>query len=240
MANTVRICLTPALYDLYRSPGSVVVVVDILRATTAICTALAHGARNVIAVASVEEALVYQNQSNVILAAERGGEIVPGFPYGNSPLAYVNNPEIVGKTLVMSTTNGTQAIAAAAKDGEVLIGCFGNLSELVHHISKINKDLLILCSGWKGRFNLEDTLFAGALAEKILNFGYAMDSDSDAVIAATQLYGIAKNDMHTYLKNTSHHNRLFHLNLNEDVDYCLKQDHIAGVPALMTNHTIQL
>lgn len=235
----VRICVSPALYPLYREPGSTIVVVDVLRATSAICAALQHGIKGVIPVAGVDDGKVYQGEE-YILAAERGGEVVGGFSYGNSPLSYINNPEISGKTLVLSTTNGTQAIEAARNDGPLCIGAFNNLTVLSQWLSQQQNDVMILCAGWKNRMNLEDTLFAGALSHLLLQDGYQLDIDSDAVLMAQLLYTTNQHDLLKFLERSSHRNRLAKLNLEEDVQYCMTPDTTSVVPFLQDKTLVNI
>ncbi len=221
------------MYELYRQEEGITVVVDIFRATTAICTALQNGVVEVIPVASIHDAKRYSNDDDVIIAAERGGEVVEGFKYGNSPLSYINNPEIVGKSLVLTTTNGTQAIEAAKTDGELVIGAFSNLKVLTEWLIKEDQDVMILCAGWKNRLNLEDGLFAGAVVDILLNAGYEFDIDSDAAIITRLLYTTSKNDMGKFLENSSHRNRLKNLHLEKDIDYCLQLNTCNVVPKLL-------
>lgn len=228
----VRVCISPALYELYRQQDGITVVVDILRATSAICTALQNGVNEVIPVASVHDAKMYSSDEDVRIAAERGGEVVEGFVYGNSPLSYINNPDIVGKTLVLTTTNGTQAIEAARNDGELVVGAFCNLDVLSAWLIEQKMDVMILCSGWKNRLNLEDTLFAGALVDILLRNGFSYDIDSDAAITAQVIYQTGKNDMLKFLENSSHRNRLKNLHLEKDVEYCLTPNTCKVVPKL--------
>lgn len=229
----IRVCVSPALYELYRQAEGITVVVDVFRATSAICTALQNGVNEVIPVASIHDAKRYSNDEDMIIAAERGGEVVDGFKYGNSPLSYINNPEIVGKSLVLTTTNGTQAIDAARNDGELVIGAFCNLKVLADWLIKENQDVMILCSGWKNKLNLEDTLFAGALVDILLKEGFDFDIDSDAAITARLLYTTAQNDMGKFLENSSHRNRLKNLHLEKDIEYCLQLNTCNVVPKLI-------
>lgn len=231
----VRVCISPALYDIYRQADGITVVVDIFRATSAICAALQHGVNEIIPVASIHDAKRYAQDDDVIIAAERGGEVVDGFVYGNSPLSYINNPEIVGKSLVLTTTNGTQAIDAAKNDGDLVIGAFCNLKVLTDWLIKQNQDVMILCSGWKNRLNLEDTLFAGALVDQLLQAGFEFDIDSDAAITARLLFTSSKNNFESFLEHSSHRNRLKNLNLEKDIQYCLELNTCNVVPKLIGN-----
>lgn len=235
----IRICLTPALYPIYRDDNSIVVIVDIFRATSAICTALHHGMTSVIPVAAIEEAQKYPG-NGYIVAAERGGEVVDGFAYGNSPLSYRNNPEIIGKKLVLTTTNGTQAIAAAGNAAALCVGAFSNITPLSSWLVSQQKDVMILCAGWKNRLNLEDTIFAGALTRLLLNQGFTLDIDSDAALTALTLFEQSKTDINRFLEPSSHRQRLSKLNLHEDIDYCLQWDTTSVVPVLINGELINI
>jgi 2-phosphosulfolactate phosphatase len=235
----IRICLSPALYPLYREENSITVVVDILRASSAICAALQHGVKKIIPVADLDEALQFEGP-DVIRAAERGGEVVSGFRFGNSPTSYIHNPEIAGKTLVLSTTNGTQAIAAAKGHGLICIGAFSNITSLSDWLIARTEDVMILCAGWKSRFNLEDTIFCGALAKRLVANGFQTDIDSDATLAALVLYEHSKGKLGEFLKNSSHHRRLNKLNLQEDISYCLQEDTTSVVPVLLDDALIDV
>ncbi|MCG9912231.1 MAG: 2-phosphosulfolactate phosphatase [Flavobacteriales bacterium] len=227
----VKVCFSPMLYPLYAAKETVTVVVDVLRATSAICTAFEHGIARVIPVPDVEDTYFYKDHDDVIVAAERGGEVVEGFSYGNSPFSYMND-EIKGKTLVITTTNGTQAIEAAKDSQIILVGSFLNFDALTENLRNIDRDVMVLCAGWKNRFNLEDTLFAGAVTENLLEAGFSYATDSDAALASLSLYKSAKYDLFDFLENSSHRNRLERLNLEEDVKYCLSFNKTRCVPYL--------
>lgn len=227
----VKVCFSPLLYPLYASKETVTVVVDVLRATSAICTAFEHGIARVIPVPDLEDTYFYKDHDDVIVAAERGGEIVEGFVYGNSPFSYMND-NVKGKTLVITTTNGTQAIEAAKDSEIILVGSFLNFEAITNMLRGINRDVMVLCAGWKNRFNLEDTLFAGAVTENLLEAGFSYATDSDAALASLSLYKSAKHDMYEFLSNSSHRNRLERLHLEEDVKYCLSFNKSTCVPFL--------
>jgi 2-phosphosulfolactate phosphatase len=228
----VKVCYSPLLYPLYASEESVTVVVDIFRATSAICTAFQYGIARVIPVTQVEDTYLYRADENTIIAAERGGEVVDGFEFGNSPRSYMND-FVKDKTLVITTTNGTQAIEAARESEVILIGSFLNLNVLIDSLIGLNKNVMILCAGWKNRFNLEDTLFAGAVVDELLKAGFSYEKDSDAAIASRILYLNAKDNMYEFLADSSHRNRLEKLNLDEDVKYCLSINKTSVLPFYM-------
>ena len=164
---TVDTALSLQLYPLCDQDNAIVVVIDVLRATSAICTAFENGAKEMIPVANVEEALEYQKKG-FLVGAERNGEKLEGFDFGNSPYDYMD-PKIKDQTLVLTTTNGTQAIEIAKDNYMVVIGAFTNITALSDWLIKQDKNIILLCAGWKGRVNLEDSLFAGAVVERLFS-----------------------------------------------------------------------
>ena len=211
---SVEVCFTPHLYPLHFDDADVVVVIDVLRATTAICAGMANGVKTIIPVASIEEALEYR-QRGYIVAAERKGKVVEGFDLGNSPYSWIN-PELIGKTVVLTTTNGTQAIHTSRRANEMVIGSLINLDAVVKYLHKKKLNVMLLGSGWRNKFCLEDTICAGAIADGLLASG-DFRSEEDSTIAAKYLYLSAKDNYLGYLKASSHRRRLQDLNLNEDI-----------------------
>lgn len=128
----VEVCFSPNVYPLFHKDDAIVVVIDVLRATSAITTAFYNGVAQMIPVATVEEALEYKKKG-FIVAAERNGEVVPGFDLGNSPFGYMSK-KVAGKTIAITTTNGTQAIKAAEKAKRILIGSFLNLDVMIDYL----------------------------------------------------------------------------------------------------------
>ncbi len=215
-------------------------MVDVLRATSAICTALHHGVERMIPVAGLDEARKYKDLGYLV-AAERNAVKQEGFDFGNSPFHYMDD-QVKGKTIVISTTNGTQAIEAAKDASVIAIGSFLNLSALAEWILPQERDVIILCAGWKNKFNLEDSLFAGALTNKLIasdNFSTMCDS----TIAAGYLYERAADDLYGFLENSSHRKRLKNLHLEDDIRYCLSTDIMQTIPiyqdgGLVASHKI--
>tara|TARA_B100000927_G_C16471282_1_gene471636 strand:- start:1110 stop:1841 length:732 start_codon:yes stop_codon:yes gene_type:complete len=232
----IKVCLSPALFDLYSDRKSLIVVVDILRATSAMCAAFHNGVKTITPVSTVEEALEYKSKSDYIIAAERNGEKVSGFDYGNSPIQYVKS-NIKDKNLVMTTTNGTRAINIAKKDHEVVIGSFLNITALVKWLNKQNKDIIILCAGWKDDFCLEDSLFAGILSQKLLDTKF-FTCFNDSAYAAIELYINSKDDIFDFLSNSQHRKRLEHLKIISDIKFCLKNDVTDIIPVLKDDKLI--
>jgi 2-phosphosulfolactate phosphatase len=225
----IEVCFSPQSYPLFHNKESIVVIIDILRASSAITTAFFNGASKMIPVSTVEEAQKYKEQG-MLAAAERNAQIVDGFDLGNSPFGYMNN-KVKGKTIAITTTNGTQAIHAASEAHKVIIGSFLNLDAITDYLRKEKKDVLFLCAGWKNKFNLEDTLFAGAVAEQLI-YKYGFNSVCDSTIAAMELYKLAKHDLYAFLANSSHRNRLEKLDLERDVRYCLTPNQCPVVPVM--------
>jgi 2-phosphosulfolactate phosphatase len=217
-------CLSPALLDLYDVDQSIVVIIDVLRATSTIATALHNGAKSVIPVDSVAECIRIGKQIDSITAGERDGKIAEGLEYGNSPFEYPAE-FVSGKTLVLTTTNGTRLLHMALdKNAKAIItGSFPNLSAVCDFLTAQNQNVILGCAAWKNRVNIEDTLFAGAVIDRIgKNFSINCDSSQ----MATTMYNEAKNDMFEFmkLKNASHYQRLSGYGLEKDIRYCLTTD----------------
>ncbi len=226
----IEVIFSPKLFSTYfEQKDCVVVVIDIFRATSTICAAFKHGVKEVIPVATLAEAEAYK-QKGYLVGAERKSEIVEGFDFGNSPLNF-NKKEFRNKSIVFTTTNGTRAIELAKNADKVVVGAFTNISALCTYLEKEDKDVLLLCAGWKDRFNLEDTLFAGAVAYK-LSKNLRFNKLSDSSIASINMFKAAKDDMYKFLEISSHRKRLSRLNLEEDIIYCLTLDKTDIVPIL--------
>nr|MCU0358403.1 2-phosphosulfolactate phosphatase [Cyclobacteriaceae bacterium] len=178
--------------------------------------------------ASLEDCLAMKAQG-YLTAGERNGEKVPGFDFGNSPFEYMDEG-LRGKTIAFTTTNGTQAIAKSAGAKQNIIGSFLNLTAVADYLLQGDDPILVVCAAWKGKVNLEDTLFAGALVEHLKEF---IKPDCDAPLAAQRLYNLAKNDMVDFLKDSSHVQRLNRLNIHKDIQFCLTPDQYPVVPKLI-------
>jgi 2-phosphosulfolactate phosphatase len=227
MSREIEVCLSPSLIPSYAIEGRIVVVIDIFRATSSICYGFENGATEIIPVASIEECKSYEGKG-YLLAAERNGEVVNGFDFGNSPFSYTQE-KVHGKKVVLTTTNGTHAIQQAKHAHKIVIGSFLNLDSLCKWLKVEQKDVLLLCSGWKNKFNLEDTLFAGAVVHKLKQ---EFSHYCDAAIAAEDMYLLAKDNLREYLYKSSHSQRLKELNIEEDIQFCLKQNICQTIPVL--------
>ncbi len=225
---TIDVCFSPYLYPVYEKENQIVVVIDVLRATSAICTAFQYGVKRMIPVATVEEAKTYKDKG-FLVGAERNAIAIDGFDFGNSPFHYMND-KVKGETIVITTTNGTQAIEAAKTAHAVVIGCFLNITALCEWLIKQQKSVLLLCSGWKNKFNLEDTLFAGAATEMLnKNESYKL---LDGALATKYLYQEAHQNPYKFLNYSSHKERLSAMGLKEDIKYCLTLDKTQVIPIL--------
>lgn len=214
--------LSPRLLDLYDVDNSIVVIIDVFRATSTITTALYNGAEKVIPVAGVEDCIAIGKKLNAITAGERDGKIIPGLQHGNSPAEYPRS-FIEGKTLVLTTTNGTKLLHMALDKGasEVITGSFPNLSAVCEHLISGDKNVILGCSAWKDRFNLEDTLFAGAVINKIKDH-FTIHCDSS--LMAEDMYRLHCNDLYSFIRKTTHWHRLAAFGLEKDLEYCVTPD----------------
>jgi len=235
--NKIEVCFSPAIYSAFQNNNAVVVIVDILRATSAIITAFMNGAEKIIPVATLEEARAYKEMGYMV-AAERDGIVRDFADFGNSPFNFTTG-RVRGKEIVYSTTNGTNSIMMASKSFRVIIGAYLNLDSVAQYIINKNHDLLILCAGWKTKFNLEDTLFAGALAEMVLrnsNFYTICDS----TLASIDLWNIARKDLMAYINKVAQRHRLKKNKLDDVIEYCHTLDQTNIIPALKDNYLVKL
>ncbi|MDB5255633.1 MAG: 2-phosphosulfolactate phosphatase [Chitinophagaceae bacterium] len=223
--RTVEVCVSPDLIPCYKLEGKIVVVIDILRATSCMVTGLGEGLAGIIPVEKVEECQKLKDQG-YIAAAERDGKKVEGFDIGNSPFSY-QDAALKGKWVAVTTTNGTRALIHSCHAKEILVGAFLNRAALVKYLLSKEEDIVLVCAGWKGQLNVEDTLYAGAIIESLEG---KVKHSNDSALIALHLYEKAKGDMLGFLGNSSHLQRLKNLGIEEDIKYCLKEDLYDVVP----------
>jgi 2-phosphosulfolactate phosphatase len=223
------------MLPLYRVEESIVVIIDIFRATSSICYGIHNGARAIIPVSTVEECRSFRQQGH-LLAAERNGMVVDGFDFGNSPFSY-SADKVADKTIVLTTTNGTRSIELSRQAKKVVIGSFLNLSALCNWLREQTESVLLVCAGWKGNFSLEDTLFAGAVVDRLQ---YDFHVEDDSAVAAMDLYLNASGDLRRYLRKSSHSERLKQLDIEEDIAFCLQVDQLDTIPVLQGDALIRL
>lgn len=221
---TLYTSLSPALLHLYDLNNAIVVIIDVLRATSTIATALHNGARCVIPVDSVSRCIELGKQMECYTAGERDGKVAEGLKYGNSPFEYP--PDFIGgKSLVLTTTNGTRLLHMALEKGAhtIITGSFPNLSAVVDYLIRKKQHTILACAAWKDRLNLEDTLFAGAVIDRVKE-NFTINCDSSRL--AENLYEQAKPDLYGFMRdnNASHYQRLTGFGLEEDIRYCLTPD----------------
>ena len=216
--------LSPALLDLYDVSRSIVVIIDVLRATSTIATVLYNGAKNIIPVDSVAECIRIGKQIEGVTAGERDGLVAEGLVHGNSPFEYPRE-FIKGKTLVLTTTNGTKLLHMALEKGAkgIITGSFPNLSAVCDYLLAKKMPVILGCAAWKNRMNIEDTLFAGAVISRIKG-QFTINCDSSQM--AETMYNDAKEDLYEFMKNknASHYHRLTKFGLEKDIRYCLTAD----------------
>jgi len=210
--------------------GKAAIIIDVLRATSVMATALAHGAKSVQTLADVDEALeMKRRHPELLLAGERNAIKLQGFDLGNSPLEM--SPELLkGRDLLMCTTNGTQAIAAAQEADQVYTAAFINMKSIVDEIAPLRQDLVIICSGTNGLFSLDDGLAAGILVNRLMNKkDYHLSDNARLMSLAIK----DEKELKKALKDCFHLNVLLRNGFQADVDYCLSLDVLEAVPRLI-------
>ncbi len=234
--KTIEVSFTTENFKHFQAEGSIAVVVDILRASSAICTAFLNGVNKIIPVGSLEEARKFKEKGYMV-ACERDGVVQDFADFGNSPFNFTVD-KVKGKDIVYSTTNGTRAIQDAGKRcKKVLIGSFLNINSLSMYLGEKNENVIILCAGWKAKFSLEDTVFAGALARKLLNSG-KFETTCDSTLAAIDLWTIAQDDLVGYIDKAANRHRLKKLGLDDVIEYCHTPGIANVIPILEGEHLV--
>jgi 2-phosphosulfolactate phosphatase len=227
---TLFTSLSPALLHLYNVNNSIVVIIDVLRATSTIATALYNGAKCIIPVDSVSRCIDISKQIEGITAGERDGKVAEGLIHGNSPFEYPRD-FIEGKTLVLTTTNGTRLLQMALDKGakEIITGSFPNLSAVCQHLAEMKQNVILGCAAWKDRVNMEDMLFAGAVISKVRD-QFSINCDSSHL--SETIYKKAEKDLFGFMKknDASHYHRLMGFGLEKDIRYCLTADSADVLP----------
>lgn len=224
----IEVCYTPDLIHQFDVTDKTVVVIDVLRATSCMVAGLGSGIKSITPVARVEECEALGEQGYV-MAGERGGKKLPQFHIGNSPFDYMK-PELKGAKVATTTTNGTRAIELSREAPEVIVGAFLNLGVVVEHLQHQDRDILLLCAGWKGKYNLEDSLLAGAIIDGLKKQAIF---EADSSIAAFYLYQSMASDIYYYISRSNHASRLSKFGILKDIEYCSKVDEFDIVPRLV-------
>jgi 2-phosphosulfolactate phosphatase len=220
MPKTLEVILSPALYPYRSTQGRhISVVIDILRFTTSLVSAFENGVDAVIPVSSLNEAENLKKQGFPV-AAEREGLRLPFADYGNSAADF-RTPDIKGKTLAYSTTNGTVAMNMASENGPVVAAAFSNLPAVAEWLNIQNENVVILCSAWKNLFSFEDTLCAGALTSLLLHSG-KYQKTGDETDLSISIWETNKDNLIESLINTSHYKRLIGLGVDPLPEYTVQ------------------
>jgi 2-phosphosulfolactate phosphatase len=225
----IETCFSPALFEPEEHENSIVVIIDILRASSAICTAFANGAVKIIPVADVQEAKEYKDRGYLV-AAERDGYVLDFADFGNSPFNFTRE-KVEGKTIVYSTTNGTGIINLSASAYMIVVGSFLNIGSLTQWLIRQDRNILLFCAGWKNRFNIEDTVCAGAIAEKLMASNL-YTTICDSTLAAVDLWSLASPDLQGYINKVAQRTRLREKNLDDCIEFCLTADFTKKIPVI--------
>lgn len=238
--NKIDIVLTPELLPTHRIEGSIAVVIDILRASATMITALGNGAKALYPLESVEEAEYFASQGKLV-GAERNVVRCPFARFGNDPAEYTRE-EIDGQEIYFTTTNGTRTIKAAMAEGyDVVVGSFINLSAVAEYCT--DRDVLAICAGWQGKPSKEDTLFAAALCDKLSSTHRVVTDTSQMMV---ELWRAHKDDLTSYIMDSNHYPRMVAAGKEGALDYCLSIDTTTTLPKAarlkdlirLTSHTL--
>lgn len=233
----IEVFFTPHQVDEMYLRDKTVVVIDVLRASTTIAAALYNGAKEVIPVATVESAMKIVGNlfgDVTLLGGERNGKMIEGFNLGNSPLEYVEE-RVKGKSIVFSTTNGSQAMVKARYAKEMVVMGFVNISAVEEFLCEPERDIAILCAGHSGYFSMEDSVCAGMLIQKFIDSDRGEVEFGDAGAASLMLSKINGKSLMKMLKNSEHGQYLGEIGFGGDLKFCAEVDSIPVVPQLLGN-----
>jgi len=233
----IEVCFSPEMFPIYENKEAIVVIVDILRATSSICTAFQNGVRTIIPVKTRREAMSAK-ENGFLVAAERNGLILDFADFGNSPYNF-SKENVENKEIVYSTTNGTKTIQIAEQCKAVVIGSFCNFTTLANWIIQQEAPVTILCAGWKGKFNIEDSVFGGALAERLLE-SELFSTDCDATKTVLEMWKNHKDNLRGLIDTTAQKQRLQNNNLDDCIDYCLTFDTCNVIPIYLDGRLIKV
>lgn len=227
--KNLEVCFSPAIFKRFENSEAIVVIIDVLRASSAICTAFANGAESLIPVAEAEEAKKYKKKGYLV-AAERDGYVLDFADFGNSPFNFTRE-KVEGKTIVYSTTNGTRIIDLSSSAFKTVIGAFLNISSITRWLMKQERNVILFCAGWKDKFNLEDAICAGAITEILLKNG-SFTTKCDSALAALDLWTLAKKDPLAYIEKAAQRTRLRDKGLDDCIEFCFTPDFTDKIPVI--------
>jgi len=229
----IDVVIVPAELPEQGLAGKTVAVIDVLRASTSMVAALEAGAKEIIPLASIEEATRLaetMGRETVVLCGERDGNKINGFDLGNSPLEFT--PENVkGKSLLMATTNGTVAVARAKGAALIAVGCLINAKALVPVLTEAQAEIVLLCSGKQGRVSLEDLLCAGYLTKLIKDQSPEAEINDSARVAR-DIYEKHKGHLTKAVRESDHGSYLAGLGYLTDIEYATQPDASSTVPVM--------
>jgi len=221
--------------------GKSAVIIDVLRAASSMVTAFSNGAKKIIPVNAMEDAVkIAQTMDNkdYLLCGEQNGNKIIGFHLGNSPLEYTEDV-VADKTLIINTTNGTKAIKKASLANRLYVGCFLNQQSILNVLEEHDDDVVLICSGWQGKTSIEDTLFAGALIYNMCN-GSLPKNTKDGVKIAFSLYEKFKNELEEAIGSSDHAIRLKELVPDGDIPFVCEVDKFDVLPGMKDGILINL
>lgn len=234
----LQVCFSPALlHSVLPEPGLNIVVIDILRATTAMCTAFGYGVASILPVEDGAEALQKKKEGWAV-AGEKDGIRLPFADFGNSPTDF-RNGSVQGLHLAYSTTNGTKAILRGSRLGRVFIASFVNMETICGFLARDENPVLLLCAGWKDSFSLEDAIFAGAMSDALIHM-FQFHHDCDSVTAAMKLWTGASNRLMSKVSLSSHYLRLLGIETRKGLKYCFFPEKFPVVPSLVDGKLVDL
>ncbi|MCR9133175.1 MAG: 2-phosphosulfolactate phosphatase [bacterium] len=213
--------------------GKSAVIIDILRATSSITTAIHNGAKKVIPVEDMSDAVKIahtMDANDYLLCGEKNGSKIEGYHLGNSPLEYTRET-IADKTLIFNTTNGTKAIKKAGLANRIYIGSFLNQQNILDALKEHDDEVVLICSGWRGRLALEDTLFAGSLLYHMFG-GTLPEKTKDGAKVAFGLYEKFKDQIQETIGSSDHAHRLRNLVPENDIEFCCNLNAFDVLPGM--------
>lgn len=231
--NTLDVFFSAQTFQEEELRKKIVVVIDVLRASSTIITALMNQAKGIIPVEDMGEASRISqsvDSDNLLLCGEKDGIKIEGYDLGNSPLEY-SVEKVKDKTLIFNTTNGTKAIKKAVGSSDLYIGSFLNLSTIVHNLNEEEKDIVLICAGWRGRMAIEDLLFAGNVIYNLGN-GSLPQEARDGSKVAFGLYEKFRDNISDVIQSSNHAERLKEITGEKDLDYCAQRDICDILPVL--------
>ncbi|MFH5832345.1 2-phosphosulfolactate phosphatase [Halalkalibaculum sp. DA3122] len=233
MINSIDICVSALAFQEEELRDKVTVVIDVLRASSTIVTALNNGAKGVIPVQDMDAAgkiSINLDSPNFLLCGEKDGKKVEGYDLGNSPFEYTEEA-VRDKTIIFKTSNGTKALKRSTMAREILVGSFLNLESILRRLREVEQEIVLVCAGWKGRLALEDLLCAGNIIHE-LSGGELTEEASDGTKVAFGLYEKFGNDIEQTLRKSNHAKRLDEITQNDDIGFCSRLNAMDILPTL--------